>query len=148
MRTLDGLNLIVLILIFSFAIDRIVTAFMFLMSFTSALQDPALEKDLVKRAAKEKRFKLLYFICAGFIAILVLIAYPQVRLLQALGASMSGALDILLTGIVYVGGADRISSLLKIPSESKVPAAESRPLKIEGKLTLEDSTQKSKNPGP
>ena len=147
MRTLDGLNLIVLILIFSFAIDRIVMAFLFLMSYTPAFTDPALEKEPAKRAAKEKNYKLLYFVCTGFLAILALVAFPQVRLLEALGKARGSALDTLLTGIVYMGGADRISSLLKTSGEIKVPGAESRPIKVEGKLTFEDTTATIKNPG-
>lgn len=125
---IDGVTAITMILIASFAIDRIVTVLMFLLSLV----------HLAPEREAEKRYKLMYFVLAGVLGIFVLAFYGQVRVLTALGLKVSPALDILLTGIVVVGGADRIASLLKVPVPGE--AAEKpqpQPIQITGKLVLE-----------
>jgi hypothetical protein len=50
-------------------------------------------------------------------------------------------LDTFLTGIVLVGGSDRIAALLKLPGAPDAERAAPPPIQITGKLTLEDGTK-------
>ena len=137
---LDGVTAIALILIASFAIDRIVTAALFLLSFVIPWLDPGSVESLGARARAEKLYKLVYVTIAGVLAVGVVAQYGGIRLLSALGMASDPLLDTLLTGIVLVGGSDRIAALLKLPG---APDAERAPppIQITGKLTLEDGTK-------
>jgi hypothetical protein len=176
----DPINVLVLILVASFAIDRIVSGALFLLSFSKAwarrFPDAALLSESVERTYAEKKQKLMYFALAGLLGIVVLAGFGNVRLLAALGtqskpnsvaaasqstktdsttqpADSAGALpkpgvpfsvwlDILLTGLILMGGADRISQILK---EHGAPGGEkpaSRPIELTGKLVLEDAAGK------
>jgi TctA family transporter len=128
MKQLDGISAIALILVGSFAIDRIVTALLFLLSFVRLAPD---------RAADERKYKLMYYCLAGVLGIVVLAYYGQVRVLTALGIQIEPLIDTLLTGIVLVGGADRIAEFLKAPGAA--PKQEAQPIEITGKLILEES---------
>jgi len=137
---LDGVTAITLILIASFAIDRIVTAILFLLSFVSPSLDPAGIENAGARAWAEKRYKLLYVVLAGVFAIGVLAYYGGVRILSALGISTDPLLDTILTGIVLVGGSDRIAALLKLPGAGGLEPPAPPPIQITGRVTLEDGS--------
>jgi TctA family transporter len=124
MKQLDGISAIALILVVSFAIDRIVTALLFLLSFVRLAPD---------RAADERKYKLMYYCLAGVLGIVVLAYYGQVRVLTALGIQIEPLIDTLLTGIVLVGGADRIAEFLKAPGAAP-QKQEAQPIEITGKL--------------
>jgi hypothetical protein len=130
MKQLDGVTIITLILIASFAIDRIVTAILFLLSFAGLAPD----------AATEKKYKLMYFVLAGGFGIGVLAIWGQIRVLKLLGLTADPWLDTFLTGIVLVGGADRIASLIKLPGGGD-PKPAPQPIEITGKLVLEDTAK-------
>ncbi len=129
MKQLDGVSAVALILIASFAIDRIVTALLFLLSFVRLVPEAA---------ADERKYKLIYFGLAGLLGTVVLAHYGQVRVLTALGIRIEPLIDTILTGIVLVGGADRIAELLKPPG-AESQKEESQPIEITGKLILEES---------
>ena len=137
---LDGVTAIVLILIASFAIDRIVTALLFLLSFVSSSMDPASIEPAGARARAEKQYKLLYVVVAGVLAIFVLAYYGGVRILSALGIATDPLLDTILTGIVLVGGSDRIAALLKLSGGAGLEPPAPPPIQITGRVTLEDGT--------
>jgi hypothetical protein len=137
---LDGVTAIALILIASFAIDRIVTATLFLLSFVIPSLDPAGIEGLGARARAEKVYKLVYVTIAGVLAVGVVAHYGGVRLLSALGLAPDPVLDTILTGIVLVGGSDRIAALLKLPGAAEAEHAAPPPIQITGRLTLEDGT--------
>lgn len=86
---LDGVSAIALVLIASFAIDRVVTGLLFLMSFNKRwahwCPDPKLIEETAPRIAAERRQKLAYFILAGFFGIIVLAGLGHVRILTAMG---------------------------------------------------------------
>jgi TctA family transporter len=132
MKQLDGVSAIAMILIGSFAIDRIVTALLFLLSFVRLAPEAAVH---------ERRYKLIYYCLAGVLGIVVLGYYGQVRVLTALGIRIEPLIDTLLTGIVLVGGADRIAELLKAPG-AEPRKEEPQPIEITGKLVLEESAAK------
>ena len=137
---LDGVTAIALILIASFAIDRIVTATMFLLSFAIPPLDPGSIESPGARMRAEKLYKLVYVTAAAVLAVGVVAYYGGVRILSALGIPADPVLDTILTGIVLVGGSDRIAALLKIPGASEGERAAPPPIQITGKLTLEDGT--------
>ncbi len=135
MKSLDGVTVITAILIISFAIDRVVTGVLFPLLLLQSFPDPS------RSEADARKYKLIYFCAAALLAVIVLAAYPKVRFLQALGfgTEVNPALDAFLTGVVFIAGADRIASLLKLPSDSGATASEPKPIQISGKLTLEES---------
>lgn len=175
----DPINVLVLILITSFAIDRVVTGTLFSLSFSKTwarrFPDAALLSEGEERMRAEKKQKLIYFVMAGLLGIVVMAGFGNIRLLTALGvqpkpnvtvaANQPAAapstqatdpantppkpktplfvwLDLVLTGLILMGGADRISQIMKdhgAPSGGK-PA--SQPIEITGKLVLEDLSGK------
>jgi hypothetical protein len=138
---LDGVTAIALILIASFAIDRIVTATMFLLSFVVPSLDPASIESPGARARAEKLYKLVYVTTGAVLAVVVVAHYGGVRILSALGMAPDPLLDTVLTGVVLVGGSDRIAALLKLAgAPDGERAAPPPPIQITGRLTLEDST--------
>ncbi len=141
---IDGISAIAVILIASFAIDRIVAGVLFLLSFVKGWRrifpDPALLEDAVARARAEKKRKLVYSGLAGVLALLVVAWYGQVRILKATGFATAPVLDTLLTGLILMAGADRMTGLLKTlgtPAIEK-PEPAARPIEITGKLILEE----------
>ncbi len=137
-----GVNAIALVLIASFAIDQIVSGILFLLSYSREwnrrFPDPALLEGEGRTAAEKKR-KVVYFVFAGAIGTVVLAYFGQVRVLTSLGVPASPFLDVLLTGLILMGGSDRVADLLKMgggrPDGEKTPSA--RPIEIRGTLTLE-----------
>lgn len=59
-------------------------------------------------------------------------------MLTALGIHSDPLIDTLLTGVVLVGGPDRITGLLKAPG-AEPQKEEPQPIEITGKLILEES---------
>ncbi len=132
MKQFDGVSAIALILILSFAIDRVVTAVLFLAAWAGLAPD----------ATDDRKYKLIYFCLGGVLGIFVLAHFGQVRLMTALGIPIDQYLDTALTGIVLVGGADRIAGLMKAPGGGGAPKETPPPMVISGKLVLEESAAK------
>lgn len=86
---LDGVSAIALVLIASFAIDRVVNGLLFLLGFTKKwahwFPEPKLIDEPAQRMAAEKRQKLVYFVLAGFFGMIVLAGIGHVRILTAMG---------------------------------------------------------------
>jgi hypothetical protein len=186
-----GLTVITLILVLSFAIDRVVAGLMFLLSFSNAWSrkypEPTLLESSLDRFNAERRRKLVYFVFASILAFGVLIFADQVRVLSALGfrstrpadkalasptpSRAAGSttstpaptpmpttdlldapretsrtfaiLDFLISGLILIGGADRIEHLLRSPGGGGGRGRdESKPLEIKGKITVEDESGK------
>jgi hypothetical protein len=129
MKQFDGVSAIALILIASFAIDRVVTAILFLLNWAGWVPDPTVD---------ERKYKLIYFLLGGLLGIFVLAHFGKVRVMTALGIPIDPYLDTALTGIVLVGGADRIAGLLKAPGVEP-PREHPQPMVISGKLVLEET---------
>ena len=144
---MDGITAIAAILIASFAIDRLVTGTLFVLSFSKAFNrlfpDPALAQDAPTHSAAEKKRTLLYFILAGLVALGIVVGYGNVSILAAVGFStINPKLDRILTGLVLIGGAERIADILKWGVGGGVQRAsrESQPLEITGKLIRKAGT--------
>ncbi len=123
---IDGVSAIALILIGSFAIDRIVTALMFLLSFVKLAPEPA----------NDRKYKLMYYSLATALAAVILY-YGHLRVLSAMKIEIDPLVDMVITGIVLVGGADSIAGLLKVPA-GDAPEAKPQPIEVTGKLMLDD----------
>ena len=156
---LDGVGALALVVIGSFAIDRIVTGSLFLLSFsqtwTRRFPEPASLADGPTRVLAEKKAKLIYFAFAAFLGIVVIAGCGNVTILTAMGVQPKWAaepglgswlfwlLDSLFTGLLLIGGADRIAQVIKMPGAPGVEKPEPKPIQITGKLIIEDPAGKS-----
>ena len=138
-RPLDGVTAIAAVLIAAFAIDRTVRALLFMLSFWTRWAGAFPE------SSESKRSKLVYFLFAGVMGVLVIGWFGQVRILGALGfTTVNAYLDMLITGFVLVGGADRTEDILRKIGASGPAAAgststgASQPIEITGRLVLDD----------
>lgn len=138
MKPVDGVTAIAMIAIASFAIDRIVTGTLFVLSFAMTSLDPDAIGDPARHRRAERIQRLLYVVLAGLLGILVIASYGNVRVLAALGIETDPLLDIVLTGIILVGGADRIAGVLKAPGAPGVEKPSPQPIQITGRLILEE----------
>jgi hypothetical protein len=113
-----GVNAIALVLVASFAIDRIVNFLLFALSYNRwwkhRFPEPESVKGSAAQIAAEKKHKAVYFALAAPIGIIVLSYFGQVRVLNSLGVPAAPILDIFLTGLVLMGGADRIAEIMKM----------------------------------
>ena len=136
---IDGVSAIAAILIASFAIDRVTTGTLALVSWLRRRRRRAL--DVPSATAADGNQRAAYFFIAGVLGAVVLGGFGDVRVLAALGfVSVNPYLDALITGLVLMVGADRASDLLQrfdVPGAggSKKPAA---PIEVTGKLVLEN----------
>ncbi len=183
---MDGVSVVALIAIVAFAIDRAVAALMFGLSFVGIATDletsrtstngvgqrrntsscisssPVLTLDSPQgprrlRRRAEKKHKLLYFFFAGILAILVLLAQGDLRILAALGVGLGAPttaalsflnaelLDTVVTGIALIGGAERIAetsiqNMAGKPEEVEKEAPP--PIEVTGRLTVEEAVLK------
>lgn len=143
---LDGVSAIALVLIASFAIDRLVTGTLFLLGMLGLVRDPDAVTANEDRIPAQRRYKLVYYLLAGLLGVVVMSYVGGLRLLSAVlpavdPQSQSGffqGMDIVVTGLALMGGAERLSALLKgvAPAPKEVP---SEPIQVTGKLTLEES---------
>ena len=150
MDKLDGVTALALILIASFAIDRIVTGVLFLLSFSRPwsrhFPDPASLNVDTARSKAEKKQKLVYFILAGIFGIVVLAWLGDIRIFSAVVKSakdpslpmVDPTLDRIITGLVLAAGADRLAQVLKMPGSPAGEKVDQKPIQVTGKLTIED----------
>ena len=139
---LDGISIIALILIGSFAIDRIVRGLLFVLSYwkrwASWVPDP---NDPATPTAQRKHHQLAYFCFAACLGVVALGWYGGVRVFSALGFfGVDPILDTLITGLILVGGADRTEAILGALGAGGAEAAGSRdsaPIQITGTLVID-----------
>jgi hypothetical protein len=142
---IDGVTAVAAVLIASFAIDRIVRGWLFLLSFWGAWSRfaPAPDDPLATHAGL-KRQRLAYFVFAGALGVVALAWYGRIRLLAALGfPGVDATLDTLVTGLLLVGGAERTGELLKgLGGGGDAAAGAPPPIEITGTLVLNDGARK------
>lgn len=143
-KEMSASMVLAVVVIASFAIDRIVTALLFLLSFmgwwTRVIPDATVLEPGPARANAEKKQRLVYFLLAGILGIIVVAVFGKVRLLHAMGFKDARAIvDILLTGLLLMGGAERIGQLIDLPGLSGGAKPEPRPLEVSGTLKLEET---------
>jgi hypothetical protein len=145
---LDGISAIAVLLIAAFAIDRIVTAILFLLGFIPAWS---------RTFSDDKRAKLIYFVFAAVFSGGVVVALSGMRTVDATGQAGSGILyalgfkqhwiDVVLTMLILMGGAERISEVLKNVDASKAGSDKPAPIEITGKLTLDEGSTIGRSAG-
>lgn len=137
---IDGVTAIALVLIASFAIDRIVTAALFLAAFVGLVPDPGQREPGPAGRRDENVYKLIYFVLAGILGVVVLAYFGNVRVLRALGLLDANPLvDAIITGLLLMGGAERLSGLVQPATRSSVEKPEPRQIQVTGTLTVEDA---------
>jgi hypothetical protein len=148
----DGVTAIAMILIASFAIDRIAVGLLFLFSFMPkwkrTFPEPSSFAEPGERASAERKRKLIYFVFAGVLAGAFLAGYGQDRILKAAGFSINPLLDAVVTGLILMGGADRMTELLKMIGVQNAEKAEAspHPIEITGRVILEEPADKVERP--
>ena len=143
---IDGISGIALILICAFAIDRIVRGLLFGLSYwkrwAALVPDP---RDPATPVPRRKHHQLAYFCFATFLGVIALGWYGGVRILSALGfTAVNPILDTLITGLILVGGADRMEAVLgKLGAQGAEPAkaADPPPIQITGTLVLDERSR-------
>lgn len=146
---IDGISAIALIIIVSFAIDRLIRGLFFLLSYSrvwsNALPDPELD-DVPRSARAERNRKLIYFSLAALLAMVAIGWFGRVRILAALGfTAVNPLLDIIVTGLILTGGADQAGHLLQSVggSGSRGQKPPSTPIEITGRVTIDEQSRRN-----
>jgi hypothetical protein len=145
-----GIQVAALIVIASFAIDRVSGGTFFLLSlfeiWNRHFPDPATIEDPIQEQSALKRTKLAYYCLAGFLAAVLVFKF-DISVLKALQVGdplQHPWLDHLFSVLVLLGGSDQIAALLKSPHAGKAPeGASHQPIEVTGKLMLEDGGRQS-----
>jgi hypothetical protein len=136
----DGLGALALIVVASFVIDRVVSAVLFFALLVHMIPDAESMEAGPKRLTAKRIYKLLYFLLAALLVIGVLYSFPSIRILKQMGVTeLPTALDLLVTGLLFVGGAEKLSQFIQAPGgadEKAAPQPEPPPVRVEGSLTL------------
>jgi hypothetical protein len=142
MPKIDGVSAIAVVLIASFAVDRIVTAILFLLAYNGRWKrrfpEPDLQPEGAARGSAARNLKLAYFCIGAILAIPLIAGFGKIRIRAALGFPTNRFLDIVVTGLVLIGGSDRVAELLKLGGSGE-GKSEAKPITITGKLVLEDA---------
>jgi len=160
--SLDVPSTITVLVVCSYAMDRVLRGLLFLLNLSPAwrkrfpnpatLPDPAKEPNALAAAEAREiqeranvRHKLAYFVPA-FLAGMFLATFGHIRLLQFMGFQFhneeisGGLVDIIVTALVLMGGADQTSQILdRFGAKVAVPRdqSERRPVELTGTLVLE-----------
>lgn len=140
---INGVNVMVLIVVLSFVLDRIVKAILFLLLFvrawTKRFPDPLMITEPIRRAKAERKQTLAYFVFAGIVALMVAIQ-GKISLLTVLGINdPKPLLDILVTTIMLVGGSDITNKIVPLLSKGDSVESSNQPIAITGRLILDNS---------
>lgn len=138
---IDGISIAALIALMAFAIDRLVSALLFLLSYVHLLPDPDTSAG-AQQIKANRTMKFVYFSLSLVFVAILLQTFPSIRILTAMGLRADvPLLDKILTGIVLLGGTERLSEWMKTNGTGDVSAASEQPIQVTGKLTLEDHRQ-------
>jgi hypothetical protein len=145
---IDGFSALALVIVVAFAIDRLVRGLLFALSYwplwARVFPDPALDGGTDSAPAERNR-KLIYFALAGSLAVIALAWVGGVRILAALGfINVDPWLDVLITGLILAGGADRTEQILRSigASGSGAETKQSAPIEITGRLMVTDESRR------
>ena len=136
---LGGISVIAFIFVLSFAIDRIVNGLLFALSYSQHWRricpDPVRVPEGTARVLAERSQKIAFFVFAGAFSGLVLWMVGS-GILHQVGFA-EGPLDLFMTGLILIGGAERVSEVSQSFALARSHASEA-PLEIKGTLTLEE----------
>ncbi len=139
---MNGISVAVLITIACFGIDRIAAATFFLLSFVDSWKerfpDPETVPDGLERIETAKRFKLVYYLFVGILA-LIAVKLLKIHILQKLGVFEDhSVVDDLFSAVVLMGGSGQIAALLGESTGSAVTQPPPEPIEVRGTLRLEE----------
>jgi hypothetical protein len=147
----DGINLLTILLIAAFAIERVSAGILFLLQLFHLIGDPNSVEDAAQREHAKRKYTLYHFAVSGILVIFVLLYVGDFRFLDALGLGNRADLsrvpifvDHLLLAVVLVGGAEQMSAFLKMvgaPSGSPRETG-AQPVEVSGKLIIEEFSAK------
>jgi hypothetical protein len=150
---MNGVSVLAQVVIASFVIDRVVSGVLFVALLAHMIPDSERADSAKDRVDAERIYKLVYFLLAAVLVIAVLFYFPKILILASMG--MQGAqgvteyLDRFVTGLLLVGGAERLSQFVQAPgsggqkSEAK-PEPPPPPIRIEGTLMLIRSSEQTR----
>jgi hypothetical protein len=134
------MSVIAFVLLLAFAIDRMVTGLLFVLSYLPRWRrlcpDPVRVADAGQKALAERAQKIAFVIFAGILSSMVLWLVGS-GILHQVGFK-EGRLDTFLTALILMGGAERVSEISK--SFGSATAVSEPPIQIKGTLTLEEGT--------
>jgi hypothetical protein len=141
---MGGVSVVAVVLLLSFGIDRLVTGILFVLSWSARSRalcpDPAEAADAHEKAAAERRQKTAYFVFAGGFSVVLLLMVDKGVFTDMGFVQQKKPLDILLTALILMGGAERVQAFSAMLHPSADAAASEPPLHITGTLTLEEGT--------
>jgi len=121
------------LIVSSFAIDRFVSAILFVVNYFRIQKDGPAAPPTEKQAANQI---LLYFFLGSLFAGWVVLTYPVALVMSTLKFEpYSRGLDYLVSIAVILGGADRIAALGQ-PKAAPRPST-TQPVEIKGRVFLE-----------
>ena len=136
----EAINVVAIIVIASFAIERVTSGLLFLLSFFKPWQrfvpDP-FPSDALESAKYQKREKVAYYGIAGTIVLVLVLSVRDLSVLSALSINAPRLLDLAVSWLVLVAGSDRIFELVARNQGMTSSGKETRPLMVSGKLTIE-----------
>ena len=139
---IGGVSVVAFVLLLSFAVDRLVTGVMFLLScsehWRNICPDPAAATDPVEKSDAVRAQKIAYLVLAGVTSGVVLWMVGG-GILHRVGFTQ-GPLDLFLSALVLLGGAERVSDFNASLSAKRDAVVAEQPVKITGTLTLEEGT--------
>ena len=144
---MGGPTVIAFVVLVSFAVDRIVAGILFGLSWwprwRALVPDPAEIEDPRDRASAQRAEKTAYFALAGALGA-ILLAFVGGGILEQLGLTTgpyyNRFVDILLSALILMGGAEQVSKFSGSLAGSGTPVVTEPPVRISGTLTLEEGT--------
>lgn len=132
-------KLVATIVLCAFIIDRIIATLMFASSYLQVRRDST-RKGAARRA--DHRRKIIYFLLSGALGAAVLVLLPDLRLDLSSFNALPTSMPAVLTWLILVAGADRISAFVGVGSDAK-PAEEASDtveLRVSGTLRVDADT--------
>lgn len=139
----NATSALVLILILSFAADRVARGVLMglslLPTWRARFPDPAGLEDKAAKAEATRRRTIAYTVIVGGLAGLILWLYQDIRLI---GQRDIAVVDIVVSAVVIMGGSDlisRIAGLSGINEAMPLRGPQSAPVEISGRIELENT---------
>lgn len=148
---MNATSALVLILVLSFAADRLAKAILFLLAllpmWSKRFPDPRLIRERERQVHVKNRLLLIYSVLVATIAGTAIWMFPELRIIEMLsGPRTHAAIDIVVTVIVVMGGSDLVGRLVQVSGIGEVtttssPSGRNEPIEINGRLVLENPDQ-------
>lgn len=145
---MNATSALVLILVLSFAADRVAKALLFILSlsplFSRVFPEPKLVADGEKRVRAARRGLILYTLVVGTVAGAAVYFFPEIRVIEMLSGPQTHAfIDVVVTVIVVMGGSDLVGRIVQVSglgegTAASGPVGRNEPIEISGRLTLEN----------